>query len=117
MNPRQKSPPSAAQKISTHWTLLCLALVFKGQWAQAGEQIILDQLDAYVNTQPILHSDVIKYLKTLKLDRCLINLAAHNIFQYMSLYFNIILIPLILTILTDLTNLLKYVIVQSHQFI
>ncbi len=78
MNPRQKSPPSAAQKISTHWTLLCLALVFKGQWAQAGEQIILDQLDAYVNTQPILHSDVIKYLKTLKLRSQIDPLYSHS---------------------------------------
>ncbi len=53
-------------------------LILLGERIYAAEQIVLDRLEAYVNAQPILHSDVVKYTKTLGLRSQIDPLYAHS---------------------------------------
>jgi peptidyl-prolyl cis-trans isomerase SurA len=78
MIPAQNSrlPRLKTELLQLMFTIFALDLTL----ARAGEPVILDQLDGYVNTQPILQSDVEKYLKTLRLRSQIDPLYAHSAF-------------------------------------
>jgi peptidyl-prolyl cis-trans isomerase SurA len=72
-----KNPLILRPWITACFTFLAWVVGLSG-YAQAGEAILIDQLMGYVNTQPILRSDIQKYLRTLGLRAQIDPLYAHS---------------------------------------
>ncbi len=75
---RKKSGQTLSIKPVQSEILLPCILIFFGFWAQASELVTLNRLVAYVNTQPILQTDLEHYKKTLGLRSQIDPLYSHS---------------------------------------